>query len=255
MNDGENHLKVFLAGKKENPRFWARFGGKPDFKGKRVLDVGCGTGSLCLDISLSGAKQVVGVDIDPVKIAFANAHIKKQFPEEYEKIDYKVSDLKDIPDSSFDCIVTKDTFEHVMHFEDFFAELIRILKKGGHLYSGFGPLYRSPFGFHRRLRRIFPILKLLKHPIPWIHLLFTDSAILNRVNRKEGSRYRSIPEYGLNKMTFAEFIKIFKNSGLSIKYLEVNVANHVFSKIISFFRQISFLREYFTYNVYVIFKK
>jgi putative methylase len=43
--------------------------------GKRVLDLGCGTGRLALGAALLGAKEVVGVDIDKeaVKMAAVNA--------------------------------------------------------------------------------------------------------------------------------------------------------------------------------------
>ena len=42
------------------------------FKGKTVLDVGCGTGILCMFAAKAGAKRVIGVDmsniIDQAKI-------------------------------------------------------------------------------------------------------------------------------------------------------------------------------------------
>jgi len=43
--------------------------------GKKVLDLGCGTGRLALGAAFLGAKQVVGVDIDrdAVKVAFENS--------------------------------------------------------------------------------------------------------------------------------------------------------------------------------------
>lgn len=46
-----------------------------DIRGKRVIDLGCGTGVLAISASLMGAKFVVGVDIDreAVKVAKKNA--------------------------------------------------------------------------------------------------------------------------------------------------------------------------------------
>jgi putative methylase len=46
-----------------------------DIIGKRILDLGCGTGRLALGAAFLGAREVVGVDIDKtaIKVAFENA--------------------------------------------------------------------------------------------------------------------------------------------------------------------------------------
>lgn len=46
-----------------------------DIRGKKVIDLGCGSGVLAISASLMGAKSVVGVDIDreAVKVAKKNA--------------------------------------------------------------------------------------------------------------------------------------------------------------------------------------
>ena len=47
----------------------------PDFAGKRVLDLGCGSGILSIAALLLGAEEAAGVDIDPkaVGVAYENA--------------------------------------------------------------------------------------------------------------------------------------------------------------------------------------
>ncbi len=42
-----------------------------DIIGKRVLDLGCGTGRLALGAAFLGARSVVGIDIDRIAIAYA----------------------------------------------------------------------------------------------------------------------------------------------------------------------------------------
>jgi putative methylase len=46
-----------------------------DIEGKRILDLGCGTGRLALGAAFMGANSVVGIDIDKaaVKVAFENS--------------------------------------------------------------------------------------------------------------------------------------------------------------------------------------
>ena len=42
-----------------------------DIRGKRVLDLGCGTGRLAIGAALLGAREVLGVDVDPVAVEVA----------------------------------------------------------------------------------------------------------------------------------------------------------------------------------------
>ena len=46
-----------------NPEFWSRCGGRPDLRGLRVLEVGCGHGALSVDMARGGA-DVLGVDLN-----------------------------------------------------------------------------------------------------------------------------------------------------------------------------------------------
>ena len=77
----QEDIEYFHFGDKENPDFWTRFGGKPNFEGKTALDLGCGHGSLCVDIALSGASKVVGLDLDEDRINFANAYTRLHYPQ------------------------------------------------------------------------------------------------------------------------------------------------------------------------------
>ena len=66
-------IDYFKYGKIENKKFWKRLGSKPDFKNKKVLDFGCGHGSLTLDIAALGAQKVIGIDLEINLINFAKA--------------------------------------------------------------------------------------------------------------------------------------------------------------------------------------
>lgn len=48
-----------------------------DIVGKRVLDLGCGTGRLALGAAFLGAKQVVGVDLDRTSVRLASENAAK----------------------------------------------------------------------------------------------------------------------------------------------------------------------------------
>ena len=64
LNKKDININYFNHGKIENERFWKRLGGKPNLKNKSVLDFGCGLGALCVDIALSEAKNVNGIDLE-----------------------------------------------------------------------------------------------------------------------------------------------------------------------------------------------
>lgn len=49
-------------------RLGLTFASLPDFRGKRVLDVGCGSGIIACLMALNGASKVVGIDINPSAI-------------------------------------------------------------------------------------------------------------------------------------------------------------------------------------------
>ena len=73
-------IKYFEHGKIENKKFWKRLGSIPDFKNKKVLDFGCGHGSLTLEIAALGAQKVIGIDLEIDLINFAQENLDQNFP-------------------------------------------------------------------------------------------------------------------------------------------------------------------------------
>ena len=92
MLKSEN-INYFKHGKIENIKFWKRLGSKPDFKDKRILDFGCGYGSLTLEIAASGAQKVIGVDSNNDVISFAKENLRLNYPTLIDKVDFEVVDL------------------------------------------------------------------------------------------------------------------------------------------------------------------
>ena len=73
----------------------------PDFKDKRVLDLGCGYGWHCIYAMEHGASSVVGVDISHKMLEVAKE--KTHFPQ----VEYKCCAIEDVefPEESFDVIL------------------------------------------------------------------------------------------------------------------------------------------------------
>lgn len=228
----------------KNPNFWSRLGRKPLLRGKTVCEVGCGHGSLCIDIALSGAKKIVGLDINSRLIDFAKENLRRNYPQLTNIIEFKNIDLKDYHEHVFDYIVSEASFEHIINLDRMLIEMKRRLKLDGIIYTGFGPLYNSPFGDHGRTKAI----------IPWGHLLIKESVLINRLNRNRKNKINSIYNLGLNKMSLANYQRVFQESGLSIIYFRINQSSNIISKLFSIIRRIPFLEEYFSHNIYCILK-
>ena len=98
--------------------------------GDRVLDVGCGNGSLINGISRKGKIQAYGVDISPNMI--------EECRKRYGDIEFVVSTGEGLPfdADSFDMLTICCVLHHLNNPQRFFHEAQRILKPGGKLIVG-----------------------------------------------------------------------------------------------------------------------
>ncbi|MDR0614396.1 MAG: class I SAM-dependent methyltransferase [Lactobacillales bacterium] len=227
--------------------FWNRLGEKPDLTDKVILDVGCGHGALCFSMALGGAKKVVGVDIDANRIAFAKEYLRLHYPQFSKIVEFHRIDLKDYSkEAQFDYMVSEDTFEHIIDLPEMIKEMRLRLKPGGLIYTGFGPLYNDFYGDHKRTKCI----------VPWGHVVCADEKIIKRLNKKRETPIQSIYDLGLNKLSLADYRKIFQDSGLKIVSFKVNVSRNLILRLFSLISFIlPFLKEYFAHNIYAILKK
>ncbi|MEP0980865.1 class I SAM-dependent methyltransferase [Leptolyngbya sp. FACHB-17] len=123
----------------------------PFVRGKRVLDISCGTGYGTQFIALQGAREVIGVDVDQASIDFASKYYQ------HPQVTYLQSDahyVQSLEDASFDLIVSFETIEHLPHPRQFLAEVRRLLKPDGQLFLSCPNDHRvspwiSPYHLHR----------------------------------------------------------------------------------------------------------
>lgn len=99
----------------------------PDFKGKRVLDLGCGFGWHCRYAVEQGADYALGIDISEKMIAEA----VKRNPS--PRIEYSAMAIEDyeFPLEAYDIVISSLTFHYLESFEDICTKAGRSLKKGG----------------------------------------------------------------------------------------------------------------------------
>lgn len=132
----------------------------PNFKQKKVLEVGCAEGGLLTSLQELGM-NVGGVEISPERAAIAK--------EKNDSLKIIVGDITDpsmpeILNEKFDLIIMREVIEHIHDKEAAFNNLDLLLNNNGYLFISFPPK-RSPFAGHQQIGK--SILKA----IPYLHTL------------------------------------------------------------------------------------
>ena len=103
---------------------------KPLVYGKKVLDIGCGTGEWCYLAAKCGAKTIDGLDIQEEMVKRA-----KQATSGLDKVHIQVGNASDMPydDASFDVAISLFVSCNIppSAFKKYFQELHRVLAPGG----------------------------------------------------------------------------------------------------------------------------
>lgn len=123
----------------------SRFGLAPEwFKGKLVLDAGCGAGAQSAFFSDNGA-AVVSVDLsEAINVAYKKLHTRKDW------IGVR-GDIARLPfqSQSFDFVYCEGVIQHTENSENTVRELARLVKPGGYVAATH---YNLPEKWHQRLR-------------------------------------------------------------------------------------------------------
>jgi SAM-dependent methyltransferase len=141
-------------------------------EGKRVLDVGCGTGYGTAELA-KHASEAVGVDVSPDAIDYASEH--------FRSARFVLSGAADLPfpSASFDVVTSFELIEHLSEWRGLLSQARRVLHPGGvfvvstpnKLYyaearglAGPNPFHEHEFEyseFGAALREFFPNVKIL----------------------------------------------------------------------------------------------
>ncbi len=151
--------------------------------GRRILDLGCGQGGKACYYASSGARQVVGVDVDPGRIEQARDGAARR---DLGNARFVVGDGRALPCASgvFDMVMLNDSFEHVAEPEAVLREAHRVLREGGTAHIAFPP-FRSPWGGH-----LFAHIR-----IPWAHLLFAEQELVALWKKADQAERRGLVVY------------------------------------------------------------
>ena len=242
----EGHKRYFDQRANDLHFFFARFPEQIDFRGKRVVDFGCGHGALTFAAAERGAAEVLGIDVNQELIDFAKENQQRQASGAYDIVDFQCADLLKMDLSDYDLILSEATFEHVIGLESYLAGMRDILKPGGRIYTGYSPLYNSPWGDHGRLKA--PLTRFL----PWMHLVFPKRWLFLRLGTPHGTPCTSLEELGLNGMSFAAHRDALHNCGMRVVFFEANNQKRLLMRLVEPFRMMPPIRELLTFSIYAI---
>jgi 2-polyprenyl-3-methyl-5-hydroxy-6-metoxy-1,4-benzoquinol methylase len=115
----------------------------PSYRGKRVLEIGCGMGCMAMNWAQQGA-QVTAVDLNPVAVQQTGRRFELfGLNGEIREVD---GERLPFPEGTFDYVYSWGVLHHTPGTRDAIREIHRVLKPGGHtgvmLYNRESLLYR-----------------------------------------------------------------------------------------------------------------
>lgn len=134
----KHYTKLRLAGKKLAADRTAVLA-ELNWKGKTVLDVGCGTGETAFLIAKRGARRVFGIDYAPQAIAVAEATYKNP------NLFFEVKNVMSVRER-FDAAVIMGTLEHIDDPFGLLKKLKTLLNPGGSIIVT-SPNWSNPRGY------------------------------------------------------------------------------------------------------------
>ena len=198
----EDCEKVFRKDLTVAEEWVATFPVEPDLRDRSVVEIGCGFGALCVVAARFGARNVLGVELEESGAETARSLVAENFPDLSRRVeftDYRSIETREM-DEQFDIVLSQNCFEHYSRPEEVLKRMIALLRPGGMLYAGFGPLWESPFGSH-----LSSICR-----IPWAHLWAGEQLIREHNRVRAHDQRDSWEALGLNRAGLPRYRRMFR---------------------------------------------
>jgi SAM-dependent methyltransferase len=138
--------------------------------GKAILEVGSDPAGRFLTYLDQQRSLSSAIGINPCiseERAFGNVQLKK-------------ADARQMPfpDAQFDLVTSTSVFEHVQNLDTALGEMYRVLKPGGYMYAGLGPIWSGVWGHHLWFYYQNKVVDWRSHKLPpYAHLLMSEAEL------------------------------------------------------------------------------
>jgi SAM-dependent methyltransferase len=181
-----------------------------DWKGKDALEVGCGRGGGAAYVARCfRPHSLTAVDLTGSAIRFAASHHR------VEGLRFRRADAHALPfpDASFDIVLNVESSLLYRRAEVFFAEVLRVLRPGGHFL----------FADYRRQAQLAALRRQLEESgLEWIREEEISSEVAAAMRLEEGRKAALIERYapGWLRGTFERFAAVGGRGGAEIEEFE-----------------------------------
>ena len=125
-----------------------------DLRGKRVLDVGCGTGVNTVLLAILGA-QVTGVDVSGKALEVARLRARASGVDDRVRFECRPLEELDPKSGPFDAVWCDSVLHHLLPVLDTSMEQLRVVGGRGAVFCAYEPVSRSRL--LRRIRGAIPV--------------------------------------------------------------------------------------------------
>src|SRR5258708_2914057 len=183
---------------------------------RRIMDIGCGDGSITLPL-LTSTSQLTLLDLSANMLARARQNAPQEF---IKNVAFRNEDFKDaiFEPGSFDLIVTVGVMAHVDSPREFLRKIKMLLRPGGHCILEFTDAYH----FVGRIDRLFGWLKERVAPRKYSTNRLSAALVMQLIERNnfqllEDFCYSRLPIPGIHRVISADVLSkavraVFGNS-------------------------------------------
>ncbi len=128
-------------------------------KGEHILDIGCSQGVACILLGREG-KQVLGIDIDPRSIEYANNVLLQDYYNIKENVTFLCADFMkyDFQGKKFDSVILTEVLEHLTDPKRLIDHIQPVLKPSGRLIISV-PLGLNSYFDHKKSYYVLDIIE------------------------------------------------------------------------------------------------